>query len=61
MDASLQEKYNRFRDRFRRMTDAELFDEYENDRSKTGWTSSRSYFYAALHDEFKARNIPYPG
>ncbi len=55
-----QKNYLEFKKRFRAMSDEELIQTSQNEKSKPGWTNSRAYFSAALKDEFEVRKLSIP-
>lgn len=54
---TLAQKYERFTDRFRSLTDEELIQTREKDRGNPGWVSTRGAFVVALRDEYRRRNL----
>lgn len=51
------EDYQKFLDRFKKMSDDELLDVLKNEATKPGWTRSRSLFLSSLNEELKYRKI----
>jgi len=51
------EDYQKFLDRFKKMSDDELLEILKKDSNKPGWTRSRSLFLSSLNEELKNRKI----
>lgn len=54
---TLEQKYERFTERFQGLTDEGLIQTRENDRGNPGWVSTRGAFVVALRDEYQRRNL----
>lgn len=54
-----QKLYKDLKERFHKMDDKELLTNFNREVGKTGWTSSRAMFLAAIREEFENRAYDY--
>ena len=53
------EYYEKFMERLNKLSDEEIVDEFNEEVGKGGWGTARASFLAALHKQFKRRNLDY--
>ncbi len=56
---TIQQHYDEFVKKFGNFTHKELIDAFNKEVGNPGWVGARGAYLAALHREFKIRNIDY--